>query len=227
MTKSSAIDVRGGLFTLPVLRLLSADLDELRDGLQGKCKEAPAFFANAPVVIELAALADKADQLDFVALKALVRDAGMIPVGVRDALGDLQKSRIADAGLAVMSGGESRSRPKSPEISSRPPARVIHGSVRSGQHVQVDGGDLIVLGTVNQGAEVVADGHIHIYGNLRGRARAGARGDGDACIFALSLEPEVVAIGDEYLVVETPNAALKGRAGRVRLADGCLMLEPL
>lgn len=226
-----AFDFRGSMFTLPALRLRTHDLAVLHAALAVKCKEAPAFFVGAPVVIELGALAiDQADELDFSGLGKLLRDCGMVPVGVREAA-EPQQQRAREAGFAVMQGG-GKPAPRAAvapatQATGRKPAKVVNGAVRSGQHVHADGGDLIVMGTVNQGAEVVADGHIHIYGSLRGRARAGARGDVEAVIFALSLEPEVVAIGDEYLVVENPDAALKGRPGRVCLRDGRLMLEPL
>ncbi|MCP5352762.1 MAG: septum site-determining protein MinC [Chromatiales bacterium] len=223
----AAFDFRGSMFTLPSLRLHTTDLAVLRDELERKCEQAPAFFVGAPVVIELGALGDGAIGLDFDGLGDLLRDCGIVPVGVREADDDT-RAKARDAGFAVMQGGGKPVREVATEKSAgRKPAKIVHGSVRSGQLVHADGGDLIVLGAVNEGAEVVADGHVHIYGSLRGRARAGARGDTDALIFTLGLAPEVVAIADQYLVIEEPDPQLTGKPGLVSLRDGTLTLQPI
>ena len=84
------------------------------------------------------------------------------------------------------------------------PALVIDKPLRSGQQVYARGRDLVVMAMVNPGAEVIADGHIHVYAPLRGRAVAGARGNGDARIFALSLEAELISIAGIYRTSDVP-----------------------
>lgn len=108
------------------------------------------------------------------------------------------------------------------------PTLLLDRSVRSGQSVYARGADLIIVGTVSAGAEVIADGNIHVYGALRGKAMAGARGDEAARIFTTHLDAELVAVAGVYRVVETklPDDVLQ-RPAAVRLHDGGLRIEPL
>ena len=99
--------------------------------------------------------------------------------------------------------------------------------MRSGQHVYARGGDLLILGTVSAGAEVIADGHIHVYGKLHGRALAGAQGDEQARIFVQSLEAELIAVAGVYCVSEELDENLRGRAVQAYLHEENLVLEPL
>ena len=112
------------------------------------------------------------------------------------------------------------------------PALVIDKPLRSGQQVYARGRDLVVMAMVNAGAEVIADGHIHVYAPLRGKAIAGARGNADARIFALSLEPELISIAGIYRTTENAlPPEIWGRATQVRLVAGPegerLVMEPL
>lgn len=100
--------------------------------------------------------------------------------------------------------------------------------LRSGQQVYARGGDLVMLAAVNDGAEVIADGSIHVYAPLRGRAVAGARGDADARIFATHMQPQLVSIAGTYLTIDADLAPdVKGRPAQVRLEAGRLVFEPL
>lgn len=108
------------------------------------------------------------------------------------------------------------------------PVMVVDKPLRSGQRVYARGGDLIVLAVVSVGAEVIADGNIHVYGPLRGRAIAGARGDTSARIYCTCLEPQLVAIAGIYRTTETPLAAdVLGQAAQVRLEGEKIIVEPL
>lgn len=106
-------------------------------------------------------------------------------------------------------------------------ARVVHSPVRSGQQIYAEGADLIVLGSVSAGAEVIADGHVHIYGVLRGRAIAGARGDLQARIFCQRFEAELVACAGTYDVAENLREELRGHAVQVWLHEGSLQFARL
>ena len=118
--------------------------------------------------------------------------------------------------------------PAAPPTLGAVPTLVIDKPLRSGQRVYARGGDLIVLSAVSFGAEVIADGHIHVYAPLRGRAIAGARGDTSARIFSTCLEPQLVSIAGIYRTTETPLAAnVAGRAAQVRLDGESLLVEPL
>jgi septum site-determining protein MinC len=113
-----------------------------------------------------------------------------------------------------------------------PSTMVIDKPIRSGQKIYARGADLVVLAMVNQGAEVVADGNIHVYAPLRGKAMAGARGNVSARIFSLCLEPELISIAGVYRTSENPLPAdIAGKPAQVRLSseDGQdkLLIEPL
>jgi septum site-determining protein MinC len=112
-----------------------------------------------------------------------------------------------------------------------PGALVIDRPLRSGQQVYARGRDLVVMAMVNPGAEVIADGHIHVYAPLRGKAIAGARGNGDARIFALSMSPELISIAGIYRTSEVPCPEVAGKAAQVRLVAGPdgdkLVIDPL
>lgn len=108
------------------------------------------------------------------------------------------------------------------------PTRVIDRPLRSGQRVYARGGDLVVLGLVSHGAEVIADGNIHIYGPLRGRAIAGANGDAAARIFAAAMEPELISIAGTYRTTDKPLADdVLGKPAQVRLDGDRMLIEPL
>lgn len=108
------------------------------------------------------------------------------------------------------------------------PAMVIDKPLRSGQRVYARGGDLVVLAVVSFGAEVIADGSIHVYAPLRGRAIAGARGDTSARIFSTCLEPQLVSIAGIYRTTETPLPDnVRGRPAQVRLDGEKIFVEPL
>lgn len=131
---------------------------------------------------------------------------------------------VPEAGVADRSG-----QPGEPiDNDAVRPTLLLDRSVRSGQSVYARGADLIIVGTVSAGAEVIADGNIHVYGALRGKAMAGARGDEAARVFTTHLDAELVAVAGVYRVVETklPDDVLQ-RPAAVRLHDGGLRIEPL
>lgn len=123
--------------------------------------------------------------------------------------------------------------PSQPEAAPAPPApapaaMVISRPLRSGQRVYARHTDLIVIGVVSRGAEVIADGNIHIYGPLRGKAMAGARGDASARIFTTQLDPELVAIAGVYRVIETGlDASLQNKPAIISLNGESLQIDSL
>ena len=108
------------------------------------------------------------------------------------------------------------------------PTVYVDKPLRSGQQVYAKGADLVVLAAVNHGAEVIADGSIHVYAPLRGKAIAGARGNAQARIFAQQLEAELIAIAGIYRTSENPLPDnVRGKAAQVRLDGEKLLMEPL
>ena len=115
-----------------------------------------------------------------------------------------------------------------PETPLAAPTMVVRGPLRSGQRVYARNSDLIVMGVVSQGAEVIADGNIHIYGPLRGKAMAGAHGDAAARIFTTGLDAELVAIAGVYRVIDSKlSADLHQKPAMISLDKDALRMAPL
>jgi len=138
------------------------------------------------------------------------------------------------ASTPVPSGHTAPSKPKAATVqpAAQPVAKaatqVVQGPLRSGQRVYARGADLIVMGLVSQGAEVMADGNVHVYGPLRGKAMAGARGDSQARIYTTCLDAELVAVAGIYRVIEGPlSADLQRKPAMIYLRDDTLRMDPL
>jgi septum site-determining protein MinC len=227
------------------IALLAQDL-AARFGSDG---ESPNFFDHDGVVLDFSGLPD-GEPCQLPELMALLRQYSLAPVAVRAAPAELAQAALA-AGL-VLAAPDVRvvGKPTEVEVEQTPvaaapatiasaaapappstPTLVVDKPLRSGQRVYARGGDLVVLAMVNPGAEVVADGSIHVYAPLRGKAIAGARGNTQARIFSLCLEPELVSIAGTYRTSETPlPATVLGKPAQVRLAgddNDKLVFEPL
>lgn len=236
--KTKALELKGSTFSSPVLRLQSGDLSLIKNDLSEHLAQSPSFFVNAPVVIDLQLLKHSSKHIDFTRLCQLLRDLRLIPVGMRNG-NKLQQDEATEAGLAILKGGKSvkealtmpaekqeRVEPAPASLLEKP--RIVKKLVRSGQQIYAKKQDLIVLAPVNAGAEVIADGNIHIYGPLRGRALAGASGELTARIFIQKMEAELVAIADFYKVIEERlPEQLHAKSIQVYLKNNHLKLVPL
>ncbi len=186
---------------------------------------APARYRNAAVVLDLGPVAGRTP-LNLAEFCRRLRQYQLVPVAVVNA-GEAWAQMAANAGLAVFEdAGEA-----APRAAAAPPdsrrTRVVEEPVRSGQQVYAPGGDLVVLSTVHPGAEVLADGHIHVYGALRGRALAGIRGDAGARVFCRRLEAELVSVAGVYAVSEALETERHPGAVQIRLDGETLVVEPL
>lgn len=238
-----AFELKAAGFTLPVIRLLRLDMDAVEAQLMPKVQQAPGFFQHTPVVIELNALPSADEEVGFPQLVGLLRGLGMIPVGVRGG-GAAQHEAAKAMELAILSDGAKPS--AKPEVvddlalelpatgqSAKPQIGIETGShlvdrpVRSGQRVYAAGGDLTVIAAVNSGAELMADGNIHVYAPMRGRAIAGLHGDRKARIFCSDLQAELVSVAGHYRVSDSIPANLKGCQTQVFLDHDVLRIEPL
>lgn len=231
--EADLFEIRAGSVNLLNIKLLGLDLDGIAAQLSEKIREAPEFFRNAPVVLDLSNLRDAGPAPDFAGLLPVFRDLGLSPVGVRG--GKPAWQRAAElAGLAVLA--EFRPAPQTKESVARPappppPApsitKLIEHPVRSGQRIYAPGGDLIVLAPVSAGAELMADGNIHIYSSLRGRALAGVQGNLEARIFCMDLQAELIAIGGQYQISENLEESIRGKPVQIFLRDDALIIEDL
>ncbi|SMF93493.1 septum site-determining protein MinC [Methylomagnum ishizawai] len=231
---SAALDIRAGAITLPILKLFTADLIAVNVQLEEKLRRAPEFFRYAPVVLDLAELDPDREKIDFPALLKLLRKLDLMPAGVRGG-NPAQHSAAQAAQLAVLADGKETAAPaaprpaaKSPEPpKSQPATKLVEQPVRSGQRVYAQGGDLIVRAQISAGAEIIADGNIHIYGRLKGRALAGVQGNPEARIFCADLQAELVGIGTQYKISENIDPALWGKPAHIHLVDNALVIDPL
>ena len=253
----TTFEIKSASLPLLALRLKSPDLQVLADELRAQYGDKPGFFEDDLLVLDLAALQPEATEdgqapsadIDFAALIALLQAHRLRPLAVRGGNARQTEQAVAAGLLAAPDVRvQSSARPAEPApapapapaptaahdaLDAPPPgALVIDKPLRSGQQVYARGRDLVVMGMVNAGAEVIADGHIHIYAPLRGRAIAGARGWPEARIFALEMKPELVSISGVYRTSEEAlPEAVWGHAATVRLqstdAGDKLIFEPV
>ncbi|WP_428943210.1 septum site-determining protein MinC [Pantoea sp. FN060301] len=224
------IELKGSSFTLSVVHLHHADPDVVRQALQDKVNQAPAFLKDAPVVLNVASLDS---QVNWQKMQQAIASTGLHIVGVSGCKDEPLKRIIGQAGLPLLSEGKEQKQSAGAVVPAPPvelppvKTRVIDTPVRSGQQIYARNCDLIVTNSVSAGAELIADGNIHIYGMMRGRALAGAGGDRDCQIFCTSLSAELVSVAGEYWIMDQIPAEFFGKASRLCLKDGALTIQTL
>ena len=278
MPSNNAVELKGGLYTFMSLRLVTRDLDAVDAALADKVQQAPAFFRDTPVVVDLGEL-DEDVAIDGAALLACIRRHRLHPVVA--SLGNRASPLAESVTLPLVETG-ARRRDKAPgtapetapktespikdgarepdakdvaaettpgEGTRTPGARtpdpiaalavpreveyvvrtplLVDRPVRSGQQLYARDTDLIIMGQVGPGAEVIADNNIHVYGPLRGRALCGVSGNADTRIFCQSLEAELVSVAGVYRMLETIPEELRGKPAQIWLDNDRLAIEPL
>jgi septum site-determining protein MinC len=229
--------LQGAIFTVMVVRVVDPYDPGLDQEVGRQVELSPRFFADAPAVIDLGDCLGCTAEADFEVLKQTLRKHRLVPVGVQRVT-PVQRRLAVAAGLAVFgapAGGRARAVESSAgsaaadgSAGKRGPSqtRLVTQPVRSGMQIYAQGGDLIVLAPVSAGAEVIADGHIHVYGALRGRAIAGATGDTSARIFAHRLEAELVCVAGRYFVSDAIAPEYLKHAAQVALIGDQLRILP-
>jgi septum site-determining protein MinC len=241
-------ELKGVMTSLAVMRLRTLDLGAIERHLRMKIAQLPQFFVDAPVVLDLSGLPGDEAAVPLHDLVTMLRACRLVPVGVTEASVGL-RDRAAAEGLGVLNFRAGRLSPPAggtlpaprpaepaprvdprtaaPVAPSRGPAPaphrppvVIRQPIRGGQVIFAEGADLVILAPVNPGAEVIADGHVHIYSTLRGRAVAGAHGATEARIFCHRLEAELVSIAGAYIMADDLPAEHRGQAVQIFLDGG-------
>ncbi|NJB92420.1 septum site-determining protein MinC [Xanthomonas arboricola] len=224
------------------LRVRTLDVPRLVREMRERVTRAPKLFGHAAVILDFGGLSQVPDLATAKALLDGLRDAGVLPVALAygtseiDLLSQqlgvplLAKFRAQYEPTAVSPPPPppppARAEPAAP--AARPaPGRMQRNAVRSGQQLYAENCDLTVLSTVGAGAEVIADGSIHIYGTLRGRALAGAQGNPDARIFCRDFHAELVAIAGHYKVLDDVPMDLRGKAVQVWLEQDQIKIAAL
>lgn len=246
---SQGFEIKSADLALVALLLKTANVDLIAQGLEVQLAETPDFFNQDPLLLDLTGLSDDdVDQnIDFAKLVEVLRSHALMPMAVK---GGSNTQRAAAFDVGLVDANDARIRrisletaqakqaevvtavEKTPALPSFSGAVVLDRTLRSGQQFYAKGKDLVVLSMVNAGAEVIADGDIHIYSTLRGKAIAGARGKTDARIFAYAMEPELISIAGVYRTSENPlPKEVFGKPAQVSLSsspDGDkLLITPL
>lgn len=228
-------EIKSAELSLVALVLKTTDIPAVLRALQQQTSEIPGFFDHDPVVIDVSGLnLTEESTLDLMSLMDGLRKSGFVPLAIKGAPAALLSLA---KGVGLVDSSDARIRRSIPlaEVQTPQAQPVEHFSppspllgamridkpLRSGQQIYAKGRDLIVMGNVNAGAEVISDGHIHVYGTLRGKAIAGARGNGEAQIFAQVMEPELISIAGVYRTSENPlPKEVLGKNAQVSLQSG-------
>ncbi|MFV0819608.1 septum site-determining protein MinC [Tatlockia micdadei] len=202
LLKSQAFKLKGRLYTFTVLQLLNNDRVLFAQQLDDMILKAPRFFDKTPIILDCSALHDL--DFDLQAFCQSMREHNLIPVAIQGASPFLETLAQCQ-GLGILHASSSQDKllienevEEQAPMATETKSKLLTTPVRSGQQVVSKGGDLVITASVSHGAELLADGNIHVYGALRGRALAGISGDKQARIFCQSLEAELVSIAGFY-----------------------------
>lgn len=249
-TTPAPLEFKGRMMGISVLRVSSNDLEELAANLDAQVNKGGGLLRELPIVLDL-----NVQIIDVDGLLALLRKQHLTVLGGYRTAASMEAA-IRRAGLPVILERTSSSRtPAAAEAPAPAPAtaepapapapttpaapaaveaemppvstRLITAPVRSGQRIYARNSDLIVTAQVSAGAEVIADGCIHIYGSLRGRAIAGAQGDEAARIFCRDLQAELLAVAGRYKVADDISDNMRGKPVQIRLDGEKLCVDPL
>lgn len=237
----ACFQLKGSAVSIIVLELYQFSASSFTEQLRDKVQQAPQFFQQSPVVISLEKV--PADHTpDFSAMLDICRNAHLQPLALR-AVPEHLLEAARSTGLAIIPATGRTGTPLETERDNtqtevvvqkvveeklvRKSSKVITRPVRSGQQVYAEGGDLIVLSQVSEGAEVLADGDIHIYGTLRGRALAGVKGDTQANIFCHTLSAELVAIAGNFILSDALQKQRWQQSAHIHLDGDSLQVVAL
>ncbi|WP_371925189.1 septum site-determining protein MinC [Pseudomonas sp. H9] len=209
--------LKGSMLAITVLELARNNLEGLDRQLAAKVAQAPNFFSNTPLVLALDKLPAGEGAVDLPGLMRVCRHHGLRTLAIRaNRIEDIAAAIAIDLPVLPPSGARERPVEPEPEVKKPEPApipapppepvitptKIITTPVRGGQQIYAPGGDLVVVSSVSPGAELLADGNIHVYGAMRGRALAGIKGNTRARIFCQQLTAEMVSIAGQYKVSE-------------------------
>lgn len=233
------IEFKADFFPITVIKLTSTNPAFLKSQIATTLAAAPNYFKNAPVVLDVNQIEGDAN-LSIIC--EILKAHHMIPVGVKG-LEKSQEEQARALGLAMMKTSRSAEKKSEPSLTSgqpgaakkekteslsTSPTKIVNQPIRSGSQIYARGGDLVITAAVNAGGECIADGNIHIYGPLRGKALAGATGNAEAKIFCQQLEAELVSIAGHYLTSEQISGFKSDKTMiQIYLKDGKIRLESI
>lgn len=234
---SPAVEFKSSTFSVPVLSLASNDLVLVEQSLNEKIKLAPEFFKHSPVVVDLNEVNKKQLAIDFNDLVKVIHKAELFVIGIRSG-NDEQQIQAISLGIPINTAATNDIKidtTKSKTIKAPTDDEFVKNDfttititkpVRSGQRIYSQG-DLIVLAQVGAGAEILAEGNIHVYGTLRGRALAGVQGDTEARIFCSDLQAELISIAGNYKISDDIHGAVPNTPVQIYLQKNTLVVKPI
>jgi len=231
----AAVEFKSSTFSVPVLMLSVNDVSIIEHQLQEKIQTAPEFFKHSPLVIDVQELNKLGIDIDIEGLTEALYRLNLLPVGIRGGTKQ-QNQKAIDLGIPIHASQNSSAAAEPKKAPSAPPepppiadivtSMLITQPVRSGQRVYAHG-DLIIMATVSPGAEILAEGNIHVYGSLRGRALAGVQGNPNARIFCSDLQAELISIAGNYKVSEDLKDDSRNKPVQVYLQDHTLIIKDI
>ncbi|MCL4126761.1 UNVERIFIED_CONTAM: hypothetical protein GTU68_062302 [Idotea baltica] len=201
------------MLAITILELMKNDLIALKQQLAQKVAQAPSFFDNVPLILALDKLPDN-NTVDLLEIITICSHYGLKTLAIRsenscDILAAktlnipiLPLANTHERDIQLVNANKEQSRQEPEIVNNHKPTLVITNPVRSGQQIYAQNSDLIMLAPVSSGAEVLADGNIHLYAPMRGRALAGIKGDESTCIFCHHLSAELLSIAGRYKIAE-------------------------
>lgn len=238
----SALEFKSTSFSVPVLAISSTDLKLIEHQLEEKISQAPEFFKNSPILIDLQNCDQNESTIDAKALIIFLLSKNLIPVGINGASPEQNKLALElNIPTHTIRGTASQNSKSSQKLSSKntdptdnsPNDKTVNVEnmlishpIRSGQRIYAKG-DLTVLSHVSAGAEIMAEGNIHVYGSLRGRALAGVQGNTKSRIFCSNLQAELVSIAGHYKVNEELVKIEQTKPAQIFLQDQALIIKNL
>lgn len=240
------VSLKVGSLSVIALELVSSEPSEIEKILEEKRAKGASFFLDTPLLLDLNKIEDKVDVSWLKQVDEIVKSKGFIPAGVVGVSKEITKEAGREGIVCWPTHNSSLTEP-TPKPQPKPsvkvveaepkedvlpepeaiPTKVVQQPVRSGQRIYAKDSDLIITSAVNPGGEVMADGNIHIYGSLKGRALAGVAGREDARIYCHDLQAELVAIAGYYTINEDLPANRRKTAVKIRLDAEKLEIEPL
>lgn len=247
---SPALEFKSSTFFAPILILYTSDLTAIEQVLHEKINLAPEFFKDSPLIIDLRELNKQNLDLDFSQLIQLLRRVSFFPVGIRGGNESQNQQALAlfipidtvrEQGSTLMAGAEVIKQETAPQPEAAavkepvrpvpiPPvsaaATLVTQPIRSGQRIYASG-DLVILSQVSAGAEIMAEGNIHVYNTLRGRALAGVHGNTAARIFCFDLQAELISIAGDYKTSEDLNKQTYKHPVQIYLQNHALIIKEI
>lgn len=252
---SAVLELKSASLSVLALMLKTVDLDLLRQTLAERYGAEAGLFDQEALCVDLAGVRDHSRPIDFAALVRLFKGHGLVLLAARggspEQMAAARKAGLVEApearserapsvaladnsGFAATYDQSAASEPFNglggPSLSSAShlPPMIVDKPVRSGQQIYARGRDLIVTALVSYGAEVIADGSIHVYAPLRGRALAGAKGDELARVYAVCMEPQLLSIAGNWKTFENGlSADVAGKPAQAWLEGPKLLVQPL